>query len=391
MKKISAILLIIMLMNLIFADTTFATDTESDSEVDRTTTYNKDSYDMLTNDGKVELEGTERNVGVSQSGVAANVGLVNSAITPIGITTSILLTDMVQDGGLYRTDSEYSTAETGYLTVEGMVFGEYLLFDTKLYQSTEDLNPEREPTEMIKLIDNIKGTVLGWFNAVNGVASVIFLILFLQAGVKTVMNSSDDEKHIGKLMKMTQTWFVAFAFTFAVPYIVIFINRISDLLLDIFWNVRLTLENSGYSSFEVALFEDLYNKMTFSAGLKMVAYSIEYIAFIILQAIFFVKYFFRVLMAFKLILLAPVTAIRHVLVVFNNKEGNVLIDWIIQYATNIFIQPIHAVLYLVLLFTVSEIAIKAPLLGVVFIWALLRSEKIVKLLFNINNGKLLSI
>ena len=41
--------------------------------------------------------------------------------------------------------------------------------------------------------------------------------------------------------------------------------------------------------------------------------------------------------------------------------------WFIEYFTNIMIQPLQAILYLIFVFSANEIAQKAPIVGVIFL------------------------
>ena len=51
---------------------------------------------------------------------------------------------------------------------------------------------------------------------------------------------------------------------------------------------------------------------------------------------------------------------------------------------NVFIQPLHAMLYLVFMTTAFQIAYIAPILAVLFLSALSQGEKIVRKLLNID-------
>jgi hypothetical protein len=57
-----------------------------------------------------------------------------------------------------------------------------------------------------------------------------------------------------------------------------------------------------------------------------------------------------------------------------------------NYVSLLFMQPLHALIYLIFMFTASEIMLKAPLLGIVFLYALYRAEKIIKIMLDLNTG-----
>ena len=59
--------------------------------------------------------------------------------------------------------------------------------------------------------------------------------------------------------------------------------------------------------------------------------------------------------------------------------------WFNELAINIFIQPIHAMIYLVFIYTAGEIAKHSILVALVFLLSLTKVEKIVLFLFNLRN------
>ena len=57
---------------------------------------------------------------------------------------------------------------------------------------------------------------------------------------------------------------------------------------------------------------------------------------------------------------------------------------------NIFIQPLHAILYLVFVVTAHKIAELAPVMAIIFLFGLSRGEKIVKDLFSMRGRSSIS-
>ena len=55
-----------------------------------------------------------------------------------------------------------------------------------------------------------------------------------------------------------------------------------------------------------------------------------------------------------------------------------LSNWMSEYSVNVFIQPVHAAIYMVFIVTAGAIFDKAPFLTVLMFMALSRTEKIVK-------------
>ena len=60
-------------------------------------------------------------------------------------------------------------------------------------------------------------------------------------------------------------------------------------------------------------------------------------------------------------------------------------NWMSEYSVNVFIQPIHAAVYLVFIVTAGTIFEKAPFLSVLLFMSLSRTEKIVKNVLGLRN------
>lgn len=62
-------------------------------------------------------------------------------------------------------------------------------------------------------------------------------------------------------------------------------------------------------------------------------------------------------------------------------------NWFQELEVNIFIQPLHALLYGMFFMSASEVIVRAPILAVVFFMGLSRGEKVVKEIFNARGMK----
>jgi len=386
MKRISVLLLVIIIFNFIFCNFSYAFEDLVDGQV----TYSKDSYDKLMDKGIVSKGGANEKVSVTTSTLGSTSGIAVSLYSPVFYIFQLIMSKIANSGGLYRTDSDYSAYNVGYFNICSLVFGEYILFDGKLFQTTKSLNPNIPTTNIIEIMDSIKTNASGWFLLIRAFGLGMFLVAIIYAGARLGAATLARDRAVWK--KVIMTIFLSMAFVFFVQYIVIFLNYIVDRIMDSLWSIRKGLENNGYSSFEVSLVvNNLLVNTKNASGFRSILYCIEYCVFVVFEVIFFFKYFVRALKLMLLVVISPVIAFFNAWDKISGKDNNVLGEWFSQYISNLVLQPMHAVIYLIFIFTASEIALRAPLLGIVFIWALSRSEKIVKLMLNINTGKIGSL
>ena len=393
MKKISSILIILILFNFIFASFTYAVpedseDASSEEEEEENFSYSEESFDQFMEGGSAQIDGVEVDIEETPSTTGSMVGVQTSAGASVAIIATFLLRVLVNEGGFYYTESEYSAANIDWFSVCSLVFGEYLLFNANVYQTNESLNPNIEATFVSNIIDSIKNTVATWFQIIRLFAIGIIIVLLIFTGLRLATVDLAIER--ARYKEVIKAWVTGLLFIVMLPYIIVAISTISDYFLDVLWNARLSLESAGYSSFENALFMESLNGTVESGGLRSAAYFIEFLAFVIMDYKFFFKYIKRSFMIFLMVVISPIIAIIHIFNKIRGRDGSIG-DWLSQYVTYTFMQPLHALLYLVFMFMANNIAIRAPLLGILFLWALSRAEKIFSIILEIDFGKISSL
>lgn len=86
-----------------------------------------------------------------------------------------------------------------------------------------------------------------------------------------------------------------------------------------------------------------------------------------------------------LIVISPLISITYSIDKAGDGRAQAFESWFREYLINILIQPLQAILYLVFVFSANEIAVKAPVVGIIFLLSLTRAEKIVKEIFNMRD------
>ena len=381
MKKISSILVVLVLFNFIFSSFVFA-------ENNTTIQYSEESFNELVDSGTVSIDGEKEQVTDTKSSTASAVGTQTSFMAGFFLAATTLLRVFANEGGFYYTDSDYSASEIGWFSVNSLVFGEYLLFNSNINQTNKELNPDIEPTGISNAMDSLKDLVVTWFQILRYFSIALIIILLIFTGLRLAVSDMAEDR--ARYKKVLKAWFVGLLFIGTLPYIISIINTIYELLMDIFWNARVSLEEAGYSSFESGLFLECLNGTAETGGLTSAAYFIEFAAFVIIDYIFAGKYLMRLFRIFMLVVLSPVYGILHIFDVIKGGDGHIG-EWLTKYSINIFIQPLHALLYLTFMFAVSNIVISAPLLAILFLWLLFRAEKIFYIILDIDMKQATSI
>ena len=97
---------------------------------------------------------------------------------------------------------------------------------------------------------------------------------------------------------------------------------------------------------------------------------------------FFITYAKRFLSVGLLIIISPLISVTYAIDKIGDGRAQGFEMLIKELIVNIFIQPLHLVIYIVFIYTANEIAKTAPILAIIFLASLSRVEKIVKNVFN---------
>jgi hypothetical protein len=97
---------------------------------------------------------------------------------------------------------------------------------------------------------------------------------------------------------------------------------------------------------------------------------------------FFWLYMKRFLMVGFLIMISPLITISYSIDKAGDGKAQAFQKWSQEFIMNVLIQPLHALLYLVIVVTANEIATQAPLVAILLLFGISQSEKMVKVIFN---------
>ncbi|MBO5004609.1 MAG: hypothetical protein J6D03_05070 [Clostridia bacterium] len=101
------------------------------------------------------------------------------------------------------------------------------------------------------------------------------------------------------------------------------------------------------------------------------------------QVKFFIVYFKRLLEVGFLISISPLVTITYPIDKVGDGRAQAYKTWLTMITYNIFIQLIHAIVYVIFIFSAAEIAKTVPIIGILFLTTLSRTEKIIKTTFGL--------
>lgn len=330
-------------------------------------------------EGQATVNGKQQPIEETGSMFTTVTSIVCGLIAMIPKTVDFLMTVVVRpyqeisnNGGYDGELSEYEdeVSEFRWFTIQDLVLGKITLFDANFFDTNVGSNVANNPNILMK--ENVRT----WYYSVNQIAIIANLLVLIYVGIRMAISTVAEEQ--ARYKTMLFDWVGSLIILFALPYILTFIFAIADALL------KLLPQVTGKDNFEALLTTKLYDQIIGDKADGVITIITSTITLVLLtyyQVKFFFKYFIRFIKIGFLIVISPIITITYSI----DKKSAYNI-WLKELLGAIFMQLVNAIMYIVFVFSASEIAAKAPLITVAFFMALSKGEKIFYALFKLKEN-----
>lgn len=276
----------------------------------------------------------------------------------------------------------------GMFTIEKTVFNEIGLFNINYFnfENTYQIGTgSNEKTIQVKspIIKRVKQSIAKFYIILRLMAIALSLIILIYVGIRMALSTVASDK--AKYKQMLIAWVESIVILFTMQYIISLVMNIGQMFGNIIYDLKCILNSGGDASFETDIMDNLTSFMLGSSGWSYALNSIIYWFLIFIQTKFFLSYFKRIITVGFLILIAPIVTITYPIDKIGDGKAQAFTVWFSELSVNIFIQPIHALIYLVFMYTAGEIAKYSMLVALLFLLSLTKVEKVVLQLFNLRN------
>ena len=307
------------------------------------------------------------------------------------------------------------------ITPEKIFANKIKLLDVNIIDATEDDGT---------IVGKLKETISSWYQAFRNLAIVAMLSVLVYVAIRIILSSTGADK--AKYKTMLKDWLIGFALIFFMHYIIAFsINAVEALTETINsavtesdgylfkasggWTRKVIAENytiqvedggSGKATSNIktennrnegtVVFDDFmgYIRWNASAGDtaprswgERFAYSVLYFLFIFYTVSFLYKYLKRVVTTVFLVVISPFVAFSYTLDKAKDGSAQGFSTWLKEFIFNLLIQPMHLLLYYVLVTSAIDLAKEHLVYVAVVLGFLLPAEKILREMFGFNNAK----
>ena len=284
-------------------------------------------------------------------------------------------------------------------------------------------NPEEETTTKSSATQ-LQPVISKWYYALRNFAIVMLLSILVYIGIRIIISSSSEDK--AKYKQHLLDWLIALCLLFFMHYIMSFAVTVNERIIDAVkpmsspykyvirnanYNDQRKLEDYYFSNGESVLGDSELAKEIRNSGdsiawptnlmgkarldlqmeldnysneqklMKSFSLTVIYMGLVMYTVLFLFRYLKRLLMLTFLTMIAPLMAMTYPLDKMHDNKSQAFNMWLKEYIFNLLIQPVHLILYTILIGTALEFAAKNILYSLVAFGFMLQAEKIMKSLF----------
>lgn len=381
-KAITILLIVILLCTTILPNRVWAKDLESYNQIENGSVQKGDKKESIAmTDTKFSVIGSILSFILLQVPLVVQTGLTLAILPDVGTKVTMF-------------------------TIEDLLFGRFELFDVDFMKISRHKEID-SPTYMASNTNVlIKQNVAKWFYTMRQFAIVALFAVLIAIGILMAISTIASDR--AKYKKMLINWFASFVILMLLPYIMAFAMNVCDASVGIVRNIAESLhpnvqvdnpqiKQQAGLNFENTLlygkvdenghgFEGLFSKILKGNSWEGFALTVVYCVLVYYQAKFFFIYLKRMFSLGFLIVISPLITITYSIDKAGDNRAQAYTNWIKEFLVNLFIQPLHALLFLIFMYSVYGIMERAPLLAIVFLGALSRGEKLVRSIFKIENS-----
>ena len=233
----------------------------------------------------------------------------------------------------------------------------------------------------------IRKVVASWYKVLRMIAIIALLSVLIYTGIRIIVSANVNDK--AKYKEWILNWFIAVAILFLMHYIMSFtitlINSLSNLMQSEFSGIHVTTSSLGDFTTNLigfVRFRMLENKATVKLG-----YLVMYVALVWYTLKFTFIYLKRVINMAFLTLLAPIVAATYPIDKLADGQAQGFQMWIKEYIFTALLQPLHLLLYYVLVGSSIQLAATNILYGIVALKFISDAEKIFKKIFGFDKAR----
>lgn len=225
----------------------------------------------------------------------------------------------------------------------------------------------------------IRSVISQWYKVLRMIAIIALLSILIYTGIKIIISSNTKDK--AKYKELIINWFMAVVLVFSLHYIMAFILEVVEEIMGLLRGLSGIVEvHAGGTTFKTNLLGLARFRLQQVNFTDKVLYLILYTALVVYTFKFTFVYFKRVLKMAFLTMISPIVAATYPIDKMNGQAKGFQM-WLKEFLYNVLLQPLHYILYYILVTTSLTLAVRNPIYAVVALMFMSQAEKLLKKIF----------
>lgn len=368
-KKIAvALILIVLVMSFFKTRVTYGTEKVFEFGKDESLTEiqggtEADNFNKLQESGTVSTNGETRQENVPTQVSANNINIINRIVGRLFMALPMIMNDIL---------SKITSDDGEIFTIEKTVTNHYDLFNLKYLISTDSGGKEEGSSGILEPISKNAAT---WFIGVRNLSLAGSVITLIYVGIR--LSTSTVSSKRAQFKKMLFSWFEGLAIMLTLQIFIVVIILTSNWMVDI---LNSTIKNDqSVTTVEERLMKNVDENLdSINQAHTLFFYIVLFTMFSYYEFKFFVLYIGRLIRVAFFIIISPLVCLTYPIDKVGDGRPQAFRNWVLEITITTFIQPIHLLIYIIMITSMGEIIVRNPVLGIIFLATLSHVEKVFK-------------
>ena len=254
-------------------------------------------------------------------------------------------------------------------------------FNVNFFKNTK--NPSKK-----NIAANLRNIIATWYVTLRNIALVLMLLVLVFIGIKITVSSVAGDK--AKYKQLLVDWLVGICLLVFMHYIMVFSVNLNEAFVNMFSigtsaDELLNLSRTNASA-QIDTTPEDGDDQEGNSAVDNFYWAIIYTVLVFYILAFSWQYLKRVVKLAFLTLFAPIMALSYPLDKISDGKAQGFDRWLKDYIFTLLIQPIHLLLYLILISSVSTLVENNPLYALVALGSLMPVEKMLREYLGFDRG-----
>ena len=294
------------------------------------------------------------------------------------------------------------------------------------YEYAKPNAKEETTTKLISLGAQLQETITKWYYTLRNFVLVVMMLILIYIGIRIMISGISSEK--AKYKNMLMDWLVAICLVFVMHYIMVFAMNlvegitnifatvgngeeqyvnIYEIDTDLYNNLKPELSNLGINIDDLLLEEKSENgnqlivwdaknllgmariqaALSESGTVTYIGYGLIFLVLVFYTLYFLFTYIKRALYLTFFTIIAPLVAMTYPIDKLHDGKAQAFNMWFKEYIFNLMIQPVHLLLYTILISSAFELSSTNMIYSLVAIGFMMPAEKFLRKMFGFDKAQ----